>query len=118
MMLERLNRSASRRMRPDLEAAIEYLPGLAGLALWCRFSDTDDEAIAFTDGSTIYAGADYEKFDDKERRFICLHEILHVALCHPQRFAELQKGDSASFSPKLLNIAADAIINESLENRV
>lgn len=116
MMLERLNRAESKRMRPDLEAAIEYLPGLAGLALWCRFSDTDEEAIAFTDGSTIYAGADYEKFDEKERRFICLHEILHIALCHPQRFAELETRDASSFDPKLLNIAADAVINESLEN--
>ena len=53
-MQTRLNRAESKRMRPDLEAAIEYLPGLAGLALWCRFSDTDDvDAIAFTDGSTI-----------------------------------------------------------------
>jgi predicted metal-dependent peptidase len=116
-MQTRLNRAESRRMRPDLEAAIEYLPGLAGLALWCGFSDTDDEdAIAYTDGSTIYAGAGYEKFDDKERRFICLHEILHIALCHPQRFAELERRDPANFNPKLLNIAADAIINTSLEN--
>lgn len=116
MMLERLNRARSRRMRPDLEAAIEYLPGLASLALWCRFSDTDEDAIAFTDGNTIYAGAGYEKFDAQERRFICLHEILHVALCHPQRFAELERRDASSFDPKLLNIAADAIINDSLEN--
>lgn len=115
-MLERLNRAASRRMRLDLEAAIEYLPGLAGLALWCGFADTDEDTIAFTDGSTIYAGADYEKFDAQERRFICLHEILHVALCHPQRFAELEKRDASSFNPQLLNIAADAIINDSLEN--
>ena len=116
-MLERLNRAGSSRMRPDLESAIEYLPGLASLALWCRFADTDEkDAIAFTDGSTIYAGAAYEKFDDKERRFICLHEILHVALCHPQRFTELEKRDASSFNPKLLNIAADAIINETLEN--
>ena len=115
-MLERLNRSDSSRMRLDLESAIEYLPGLASLALWCRFCDTDEDAIAYTDGSTIFAGAGYEKFDEKERRFICLHEILHVALCHPQRFAELEKRDTASFNPKLLNIAADAIINGSLEN--
>ena len=103
-------------MRPDLEAAIEYLPGLASLALWCNFADTDQEAIAFTDGSTIYAGAGYEEFEPKERRFICLHEILHVALCHPQRFAELENRDSVVFNPQILNIAADAIINESLEN--
>ncbi len=115
-MLERLNRSEASRMRGDLEAAIEYLPGLASLALWCRFADADEEAIAYTDGNTIYAGAGYEKFDEKERRFICLHEILHVALCHPQRFAELENRDAVGFNAQLLNIAADAIINESLEN--
>ena len=66
-MLERLNRSESSRMRLDLESAIEYLPGLASLALWCRFADTDEEAIAYTDGNTIYAGADYEKFEPRTR---------------------------------------------------
>ena len=116
-MQTRLSRSDSSRMRPDLEAAIEYLPGLASLALWCRFADTDDpEAIAFTDGSTIYAGAEYEKREPRTRRFICLHEILHIALCHSQRFAELEKRDPAGFDQKLLNIAADAVINTSLEN--
>ncbi len=114
-MLERLNRSDASRMRPDLETAIEYLPGLASLALWCKFADTVEETIAYTDGSTIYAGADYEKFEPRTRIFICLHEILHIALCHPQRCAELEKRD-VQFNPKLLNIAADAIINTSLEN--
>ena len=116
-MLERLNRSESSRMRPDLEAAIEYLPGLASLALWCRFADTEEsDAVAYTDGSTIYAGAEYEKRNPKERRFICLHEILHIALCHPQRFKELENRDPANFEARLLNIAADAVINTSLEN--
>ena len=115
-MLERLNRSNASRMRADLEAAIEYLPGLASLALWCKFADTEEETVAYTDGGTIYAGADYETREPKERRFICLHEILHVALCHPQRFAELETRDPVGFNPKLLNIAADAIINGSLEN--
>lgn len=115
-MLERLNRAGSSRMRADLEAAIEYLPGLASLALWCRFADSDEETVAYTDGCTIYAGELYEKREPKERRFICLHEILHIALCHPQRFDELEKRDPANFDHKLLNVAADAVINTSLEN--
>lgn len=116
-MQTRLNRSESRRMRPDLESAIEHLPGLASLALWCRFADAgdDEDAIAYTDGNTIYAGAKYEEFDQKKRRFICLHEILHVALCHPQRGEQLRRRD-LDFNHELLNIAADAIINSSLEN--
>jgi len=114
-MLERLNRAESSRMRPDLESAIEYLPGLASLALWCNFADTDEDAIAFTDGQTIYAGVNYENFSEKERRFICLHEILHVALQHPNRFLTLEKQD-CDFNPQLLNLAADAVINKALEN--
>jgi predicted metal-dependent peptidase len=114
-MQTRLSRTDSRRMRPDLEAAIEYLPGLASLALWCNFADTDENVIAFTDGQTIYAGAEYENFSEKERRFVCLHEILHIALCHPSRFLALEKQD-VGFEPQLLNIAADAIINKALEN--
>lgn len=114
-MQTRLSRAASSRMRHDLESAIEYLPGLASLALWCRFADTDEDAIAYTDGSTIYAGADYENFNPKERKFICLHEILHIALCHHQRSRVLEKQD-LSIDPMLLNIAADAIINKSLQN--
>lgn len=114
-MQTRLAKTDSRRMRPDLESAIEYLPGLASLALWCNFADTDEDVIAFTDGQTIYAGAGYEKFSEKERKFICLHEILHIALCHPSRFLILEKQD-VGFNPQLLNVAADAIINKALEN--
>ena len=116
-MQTRLSRSESRRMRPDLESAIEFLPGVASLALWCLFADADDEtdAIAYTDGGTIYAGASYEEFDQKKRRFVCLHEILHVALCHPQRGEQLRRRD-LDFNHEFLNIAADAIINSSLEN--
>jgi predicted metal-dependent peptidase len=114
-MKTRLAKTDSRRMRPDLESAIEYLPGLASLALWCNFADTEEDVIAFTDGQTIFAGAGYEEFSEKERKFICLHEILHVALCHPTRFLTLEK-QAAGFNPQLLNIAADAIINKALEN--
>lgn len=102
-------------MRPDLESAIEHQPGLASLALWCRFADADADEIAYTDGSIVYAGAKYLEFDAKKRRFICLHEILHVALCHPRRAAELERRD-LDFNHELLNVAADAIINSSLEN--
>lgn len=114
-MQTRLSRSDASRMRPDLEAAIEYLPGLASLALWCNFADAEENVVAYTDGSTIYAGEKYHNFEPKQRRFICLHEILHIALCHPTRFLELEKREMSAFLPELLNIAADAIINTSLE---
>ncbi len=114
-MQTRLSRSDASRMRSDLEAAIEYLPGLASLALWCNFADTEEDVVAYTDGSTIYAGKKYADFAPKQRRFICLHEILHIALCHPSRFQELEKREMSVFLPELLNIAADAIINTGLE---
>lgn len=113
-MLERLSRAESSRMRPDLEAAIEYLPGLASLSLWCNFVDTDEDVVAYTDGVSVYAGAHYEAREPKQRRFICLHEILHIALCHSNRSQELEKRELSNFNPGLLNIAADAIINGSL----
>ncbi len=114
-MQTRLSRSDASWMRPDLEAAIEYLPGLASLALWCNFADTDEDVVAYTDGNTIYAGKKYADFEPKQRRFICLHEILHIALRHPSRFQELEKRELSAFLPELLNIAADAIINTGLE---
>lgn len=54
--------------------------------------DSDDpELIACTDGVHIEAGSGYEKYDDAERRFIVLHELLHVALAHPARWREMER---------------------------
>lgn len=112
--MNRLNTVAT-RMGPDLRDAIEAMPGLGGVALWVKFFDSDDpHLIARTDGLQIEAGPRYEKFDNAERRFIVLHELLHVALAHPARRREMERRIE-DFDARLYNIACDSIINTALE---
>lgn len=57
-----------------------------------KFLDSDDpELIACTDGVHVDAGPGYEKYAAAERRFIVLHEVLHVALAHPARGREMER---------------------------
>jgi predicted metal-dependent peptidase len=112
--MNRLN-SVTTRMGPDLRDAIEVMPGLGGVALWVKFLDSDDpELIACTDGVHVEAGQGYEKYDDAERRFIILHELLHVALTHPARGREMERR-TEDFDAQLYNVACDAIINAALD---
>jgi predicted metal-dependent peptidase len=105
-------------MGPDLRSAIERYPALAGIALWVRFADSAEQNfIAATDGRTVYAGSAYAIRSEKERLFILLHELLHVALAHPARMRQLRKRHQ-DFDPLVYNIACDAIINASLEGGV
>jgi len=112
--MNRLN-SVATRMGLDLRDAIEVMPGLGGVALWVKFLDSDDpELIACTDGVHVEAGPGYETYDDAERRFIILHELLHVALAHPARGREMERR-TEDFDAQLYNVACDAIINAALD---
>ena len=103
------------RMGPDLRDAIEAMPGLGGIALWVKFLDSDAPGlIARTDGVHVEVGSRYAQYTDAERRFIVLHELLHVALAHPTRERELKKR-CQDFDPRLYNTACDAIINAALD---
>lgn len=104
----------STRMGADLRDAIEAMPGLGGIALWVKFCDADTPTlIAQTDGIRVTAGPRYHEYATAERRFIVLHELLHVALAHPARARELEKR-VADFDARLYNTACDAIINAAL----
>ena len=48
----------------------------------------------------------WNELDVEEKRFVAIHECLHVVLCHPFR----RKG----FDPIIYNIAADGKINDSI----
>lgn len=107
------------RMGPDLRSAIERQPALAGIALWVNFEDSQEASlVAATDGRNIFAGARYLEYLPKERLFILLHELLHVALAHPTRRKELEKHYKQEFDPLAYNIACDAIINAALERGI
>jgi predicted metal-dependent peptidase len=113
--MNRLN-TVTTRMGTDLRDAIEIMPGLGGIALWVKFIDTDDPlTVAATDGIYVEAGPLYSEYNVYERRFILLHELLHVALAHPARTMEMMKR-CQDFDPHLYNIACDAIINASLDD--
>ncbi len=112
--MNRLNTVAT-RMGSDLRDAIEVMPGLGGLALWVKFLDSDDpELVARTDGLRVEAGPRYSEYDVPERRFIVLHELLHVALAHPARGREMERR-TEDFDARLYNVACDSIINAALE---
>src|SRR6266508_759718 len=112
--MNRLNAVAT-RMGPNLRDAIEAMPGLGGVALWVKFLDSDAPGlIARTDGIHVEAGPRYEQYGDAERRFIVLHELLHVALAHPAREREMERR-TEDFDARLYNMACDAIINAALD---
>jgi Putative metallopeptidase domain len=107
--------SVTTRIGPDLRDAIEVMPGLGGIALWVKFLDSDDPSlVARTDGIHVEAGPRYSEYDGTERRFILLHELLHVALAHPARAREMKKRHQ-DLDHRLYNIACDAIINTALD---
>jgi predicted metal-dependent peptidase len=100
-----------------IQRMVEFAPSTGGLALWVRHQDlpsaSDAATVAITDGTTVYYGAAFAKLPLPEQVGLVAHEVLHIALRHPQRFVELQRviGD---VDLELFNICADAIVNSTL----
>jgi predicted metal-dependent peptidase len=108
-----------------VQRLVEYAPATGGLALWARHSNLPPRppgkagaarppAVA-TDGHTLYYDADFEKLSLPEQAGLVAHEVLHVALRHPQRYADLKRlvGD---VDLRLFNTCADAIVNSTLSH--
>jgi predicted metal-dependent peptidase len=109
-----------------IQRMVEFAPSTGGLALWVRHVDlakddvTRDDvtrdanapAIA-TDGNALYYGAAFERLPLVEQTALVAHEVLHIALRHPQRLLDLRElmGD---VDLRLFNICADAIVNSTL----
>ncbi len=100
-------------------------PGFAGVALlpeYCIVDPKDPEfgsEYGFTDGRKIYLGTKLFKESPKAQAFVLIHEVLHVALRHPQRGLTLMKTRllrGLPWSSEVYNWACDAIVNFSLEN--
>jgi predicted metal-dependent peptidase len=99
-----------------VQRMVEYAPSTGGLALWVRHVDLPADAEVpdvATDGTTVYYGAGFAGLDLADQAGLIAHEVLHIALRHPQRFADLQArtGDA---DRQLFNVCADAIVNSTL----
>ncbi len=105
----------SARATAALQALTEADPALAALALWCRHRDVDSLAPrAETAGSVIRYGPDFAALPAHEQIGLAGHHILHVALQHSDRMAAMEARMGAAFAPDLWQIAADAIVNETI----
>lgn len=101
----------TQRASPALRTLAEADPALAALSLWC---DHRDGAATGTKGSTITYGPDFATLAPHEQTGLAAHHILHVALRHPARLADMERRLGAGFDPTLYNLAADAVVNEAL----
>ena len=101
-----------------IQRMVEFAPSTGGLALWVKHYDhppTSDAPPVTTDGATLFYGPGFEAIPLAEQIGLVAHEVLHIALRHPQRYLELKQllGD---VDLKLYNICADAIVNSSLSH--
>ncbi len=101
----------SARATPALRALAEADPAIAALSLWCAHRDG---AQTVTRGDTITYGPGFEALARHEQMGLAAHHILHVALRHSARAAELRVRLGAGFDEALFNLAADALINEAV----
>jgi predicted metal-dependent peptidase len=103
-----------------VQRMVEFAPSTGGLALWVRHHDlpADDDADTppvATDGDTLFYAERFEQQPLDEQVGLVAHEVLHIALRHPQRYVDLQRllGD---VDLKLFNTCADAIVNSTLDH--
>ncbi len=108
-----------------IQRMVEFAPSTGGLALWVRHHDVEECAAVnaratdakaspiSTDGHTLFYSDAFEALPLAEQVGWVAHEVLHIALRHPQRFLDLQHrvGD---VDLKLFNLCADAIVNSTL----
>lgn len=101
-----------------IQQMVEFAPSTGGLALWVKHRDLPpeiDPGPVATDGNTVYYGATFEQLPLRLQVGLVAHEVLHIALRHPQRYLDLQQllGD---VDLELFNICADAIVNSALSH--
>lgn len=101
-----------------IQRMVEYAPSTGGLALWVAHHDRDGPAapespLIATDGLAVFYGPAFERLPLPQQAGLVAHEVLHIALRHPQRLADLQQrlGD---VDLQLFTLCADAIVNSAL----
>ena len=99
-----------------IQRMVEFAPATGGLALWVRHVDLPGApagAPVVTDGNCIFYGPEFVGLPLAQQVGWVAHEVLHIALRHPQRYLELGRvlGD---VDLALFNRCADAIVNSTL----
>ena len=100
---------------------VEYAPSTGGLALWVHHRDeldtSPDEAAppVTTDGITLRYGPGFAALPLPQQVGHVAHEVLHIALRHPQRYIALQ-GVLGDVDLLLFNTCADAVVNSALSH--
>lgn len=104
--------SHSSRATPALRALAEHDPALAALSLWC--AHRDHAGVTETCGTEIRYGPGFATLPLHEQIGLAGHHVLHAALGHSARMADMAARFPDSFDAVLWQVAADAIVNEVL----
>jgi predicted metal-dependent peptidase len=104
----------SGRASRALRALNETDPAVAALALWCEHRDCAAGPVAETEGAVIRYGPGFADLPAHEQPGLAAHHVLHVALRHGPRMAEMALRLGERFDAELFNHCADAIVNEAL----
>lgn len=97
-----------------LQRLVENSPGFGSLTLFAGHVDCDaGPALSWTDGNNIYYPKAFAKISVAEQIGVVAHEAMHIAFRHVQRFEQMRK-HFGNLDHRMANIAADAIINQSL----
>jgi predicted metal-dependent peptidase len=84
----------------------------SGVILMGKSSVEDRKFTAYTNGVDKKYSRDFlEKLTDAEIRGLVMHENLHVALKHIQRFTKEFKAE-----PHLTNVSADYVVNDIIKS--
>lgn len=129
----------TQRASKALQFIAEMDPSFASLSLWVNHRDVEPSEVvvfegrleetgeqikvyqkqlefapAYTDGSAVYYGTEFENWSLSEQVAVVVHELCHVAWRHPARGIALYKRLGPAYKPKVFNWVTDAIINETL----
>ena len=92
---------------------------IASTALFMRHVDHADgteRQVAATDGRTVMFWPRFRTYRTSDRLGIMLHEYMHAAFAHPLRAVRMRRRHGALYRHDVMNVAADAIINQGIRN--
>ncbi len=93
------------RFRMDL---LRKMPFYGDIVMRLPFAPNPQIETARTNGYQIeYSPKFFEKLNREQRRYVLMHEVLHVMLFHCSRRKERD--------PELWNVAADMVVNDALD---